>query len=438
MAYTTSRNPFHDYRSSAIYMVTVCKEARIPVFSRVCGGKDFPAPKPGVMYSHIGRAISDQIRNLPSRFPEVRIQQYVIMPDHVHLVVHVLRRTDWHLGDMIANFKVAVGKQAGITGLFTPNFHDRILRKQDSLSVMINYVKSNPERFLIKKEKPEYFTNTQVFELWGQTFTAYGNFLLLGNPTRTAVKVSRKFTDEQVDAIRRDCEETVRSGGVLVSPFIHPKEKEIFRRGVETDANFILLIRNELKPRFKPMGMLFKLCSQGRLLIIGPQIDGLKPKLCKEEAEILNGLSRRFASEELPPLSLRSLTTEEWEARHLQLNKQRAQQAQKPEPKPRAEARPEPRAEARPKPRAEARPISERSGGKALGPRAEARPISERSGGKALSVKGEALASGYCEALASGQCEALASGYCEALASGLSEESEASGLSGKNKKKNQN
>lgn len=357
MAYTTSRNPFHDYHSAANYLVTIGKQASAPAFSRVCGGKDFPAPRPGVAYYPLGRSIANQLKALPAKFPDFSLEQYIIMPDHVHLVIDVHKRTDWHLGDLVANLKVAVNAETGLNDIFTDNYHDRILRKQDSLKVMINYVKSNPERFIIKKDHPEYFTNPQLLILWDKPYVCYGNFLLLRNPNRSCVKISRSYTAEQLNALTREWDETTRCNGVLISPFISKAEKAIFSREDEAGANFILITRDELRPRFKPQGKLFRLCAEGRLLIVSTNKEALGEKISRAEAVEMNELAARLAAEQLPEqLSLKPLRADEWKEAHLRQNAANASR------KPRAEARPdEPRAKARPnEPRAEARPSFER------------------------------------------------------------------------------
>lgn len=63
---------------------------------------------------------------------------------------------------------------------------------------------------------------------------------------------------------------TAANGGVLVSPFISKREKEVRTEAAELDGKFILVTNSPFKEREKPSGKDFELCSIGRMLIISP------------------------------------------------------------------------------------------------------------------------------------------------------------------------
>lgn len=63
---------------------------------------------------------------------------------------------------------------------------------------------------------------------------------------------------------------TAANGGVLVSPFISKKEKNIRAEATELDGKFILITNAPFKEREKPSGKDFELCAKGRMLIIAP------------------------------------------------------------------------------------------------------------------------------------------------------------------------
>ena len=64
----SKRLPFYDYRSSGAYFITVCTERRQRVL-------EIPM---------IRSALLEKWEEIPERFPEVRVDVFVIMPDHVH------------------------------------------------------------------------------------------------------------------------------------------------------------------------------------------------------------------------------------------------------------------------------------------------------------------------------------------------------------------
>ena len=306
MEYSNSRNPYHDYTSKSIYLVTINKGEGIPDFSRCYDDPSHMNRRyPGVVASDVGEAIKNGLRKIEEKFPFTRKNSYIIMPDHVHFILEYLEDADVKLGDIIANFKTGIRHELKLPGVFAPGFHDRILRHKGQLNRMRNYVMDNPRRRVIMRNNKEYFGRPQILNLWGEEYTVYGNFLLLRDPVISTVRESSKFSDKQRKALRAEWDETIRSNGVLVSPFIHPAENEIRKKGMEGGASIIHIIRDEIGERYKPSGVEFDLCAEGRLLIISTEKAKWQPDLSKNEAMAMNDLAARLGSKTLPPLLLR-------------------------------------------------------------------------------------------------------------------------------------
>jgi hypothetical protein len=170
---------------------------------------------------------------------------------------------------------------------------------------MIDYVKDNPKRWLIRREHPDFFCSGRVLQIGEQTFPVYGNFLLLRNPTRAAVRISRSYSEDKLRELHRHWEEIIRSNGVLISPFISEKEKAVRELAISEGGNIILLTREEITERYKPSGRLFDLCQQGRLLIMSIWKPGLKSMVSRSEALFMNDLAARIAADATLPLMLK-------------------------------------------------------------------------------------------------------------------------------------
>lgn len=312
MTYTNSRNPHHNYRSKSAYLVTLKKRPGVADFSTLMGTRSNPARMPGVKYSHIGWAIINALMKIPEGLAHCQILQYIIMPDHIHFVVNIREDVDYHLGDLVNALKREVfhtlkaeGSLApdATLGVFEDGYHDRIKIRAEQLRFMIDYVKDNPRRLVIKREHPEFFGRALAVEIQEESLMLYGNFLLLSNPCRSAVRVSSKFSAEELEQRNREWDETIRSNGVLVSPFISPKEKEIKEKGLANGASLILITREKIGERFKPPGQLFDLCAAGRLLIVSTQKAAFLPRLSREEALAMNALAKKLASTAPPSLA---------------------------------------------------------------------------------------------------------------------------------------
>lgn len=105
----------------------------------------------------------------------------------------------------------------------------------------------------------------------GVACQAYGNIHLLDNPFKDQVIVHRADNDEAYSANRERWLYTAGNGGVLVSPFISKREKEIRKEAELLGSRFILITNRPLGEREKPSSKDFDFCVQGRMLIITPQ-----------------------------------------------------------------------------------------------------------------------------------------------------------------------
>jgi hypothetical protein len=82
------RRKGHDYRQG-VYFVTITAAGRQPLFGEVRNGV--------VWLSAAGALIADVWMHLPIHFPSVRLDAFVVMPDHFHGIL-VLGEVDWWEG----------------------------------------------------------------------------------------------------------------------------------------------------------------------------------------------------------------------------------------------------------------------------------------------------------------------------------------------------
>lgn len=304
------RASWHDYTSRCYYMITFNKSEEAPIFSEITGSIVNNNVSVFNNLNAIGELIRRAILDLPVSFPHVEICNYCIMPDHVHLVMFVREKTDIHLGRIVRKLKSdstgAYKKQypdsqiaLNNLSLFHKGFNDKIVMKTGQLATFKRYVKDNPRRFLLKSRYNEFFTRSGRIKIAGKEFSIFGNFLLLRHPVRECVRVSSKFSQEEMQSRQRSWEEAIRGCGVLVSPFISKEEKKIRDNGIERGASIIRIVENGFPERYKPEGKEFELCSEGRLLLIAPaEYNTRKESLRREVCLEMNSLAEFIATEE--------------------------------------------------------------------------------------------------------------------------------------------
>ncbi|MEX0787318.1 MAG: hypothetical protein WD040_00825, partial [Anaerolineales bacterium] len=77
-----------DYGQPGAYFVTICTQGRACVLSDIVLGEVYLRP--------LGEVVDECWRNIPIHFPHVTLDLHVVMPDHIHGILHFIGRgTPW-------------------------------------------------------------------------------------------------------------------------------------------------------------------------------------------------------------------------------------------------------------------------------------------------------------------------------------------------------
>lgn len=224
----------------------------------------------------VGRLVQQELNGIHTFYEQVKIGQYQIMPDHLHAMVHVVRALPEGvtLQRVIRGFKIGLDRKCreafgeASYQVFQKGMYDSLIFDQVHLAREVAYVRDNVRRYRMRKANAQLFQESQPVmtlsdgvKLWG-----VGNVFLLEHPRRMRVQFSRSLTEEQWHGLQEDLTWYLEQGYVFVSPFISPYEKRVLQEVIARGGRAIRLTHTYFGERYKPMGQLFDLCCEGRLL----------------------------------------------------------------------------------------------------------------------------------------------------------------------------
>lgn len=145
----------HDYRLPGAYFITVCTHGREPLFGRLVAGE--------MQRNAAGHLLQRFWDEIPVHFPQTALDEFIIMPDHIHGIVHI-RMPDAAsdtgnegaasraptLGIIMRRFKscsaIALNRLTGRAGrpLWQRDYWERIIRHDDELRAIRRYIRNNP------------------------------------------------------------------------------------------------------------------------------------------------------------------------------------------------------------------------------------------------------------------------------------------------------
>lgn len=298
------RSFHHDYHAPFIYHIILKKARGCELFGLVEGDARISPGKAGcarIKETGLGKIIAKAIIHLPFEYPVIKLYQFCVMPDHVHLLLQVLFKTDKHLDFYIDRLKAWITEKYTANNpsgagkeIFEPGYCDKPLYDNRSLDRLFRYIRENPHRLGVRKQFPHFFERIRQLKIGDEMCEAYGNVFLLRNPDKEAVKISRSFTAEMLKQKESAWLSASARGTILVSPFISSKEKSVRTKAEEMGAKIILITHETFPERFKPHAHDFALCAEGRLLIISlglPSGATLTRSLCNRMNSLAQFLS---------------------------------------------------------------------------------------------------------------------------------------------------
>lgn len=138
-----------DYRTTGSYFVTICTKNKQKLLGMVKEGK-MSYDSPYVELSQIGKKVEQSIRYIGLSNSEINVDHYVVMPNHVHLLLSLT--SNGNVGNIsipqvIGKFKSYTTRQYGEI-LWQRSFHDHIVRSKRAYEVLWNYIDGNPAKWL--------------------------------------------------------------------------------------------------------------------------------------------------------------------------------------------------------------------------------------------------------------------------------------------------
>ncbi len=142
-----------DYSSVGAYFVTICTQDKRCVLSHIVGRGLAPAEIKCTKYGEIAK---EQLLLLEQRYGCLKIDKYVIMPNHIHIIFVLENDTAGAsprptIMDIVCAYKsltVRECKKNGFSGkLFQDSFYDHIIRGREDYDEITKYIYDNPVRW---------------------------------------------------------------------------------------------------------------------------------------------------------------------------------------------------------------------------------------------------------------------------------------------------
>ena len=289
--YKHLRNKRIDY-SRGRFFITMQVEHNQSILGTIVGEE--------CILNELGHVVRNELINLPQKYPELELGEFIVMPNHLHAIFTIRERTTNkknHLGFLVGRFKGSstflygklkrAGKAHDIGGhLWQIDYWEDLISSAAELLHYERYIRSNPKNWSRDR--------------WGAV-TAYmqGNKALLDLPRRAFV-ASEGFSTANLKPHRFLCSRhgtsvPTHQNMPLISTFTSSQEREVLRRVLTKKQCIIHVCPQGIPTEQELTPEQLQALAENRILFLSPQPSG--SRLNKQVATWCNEYVLRHASD---------------------------------------------------------------------------------------------------------------------------------------------
>lgn len=150
------------YNKTGMYFVTICTKGRSPCLGKIVWNESDMVGTACCVLSEIGKVVQKYMCNISMFYPNTVVDTFVIMPDHVHLLLWFQEDTflskkenakspsaNTKLVNIIRSCKTLVTKELGYS-IWQTSFYDSIVWNIDEMKNIQRYILQNPARWAMR------------------------------------------------------------------------------------------------------------------------------------------------------------------------------------------------------------------------------------------------------------------------------------------------
>lgn len=135
----------YDYSKEGMYFITICTKNRAEILGKI---KNINL----IELTREGRIVQMYLEEIENIFENIVVDEYVIMPNHIHMIITIVRKGNSNISKIMQQYKGYVSKKIGYS-IWQKLFYEHIIRNEKEYYRVKKYIQSN----IINWEKDKYY-----------------------------------------------------------------------------------------------------------------------------------------------------------------------------------------------------------------------------------------------------------------------------------------
>lgn len=145
-----------DYAAHYYYFITICCKDKRHLFGKVVGAAYMPPVQ--VCLNETVKIAERNLLAIEKHKPQAKIEKYVIMPNHLHMILSIGCQDEVPAGGIYAaptvsgimnSYKASVSRDVGFP-VWQRSFYDHIIHNQHDFEEIWQYIDQNPLQWVLE------------------------------------------------------------------------------------------------------------------------------------------------------------------------------------------------------------------------------------------------------------------------------------------------
>ena len=134
----------YDYSEGNMYFITICVKDRLEMLGKII--------EDNIKSTKEGNIVKQNINKIEQIYKNTIIDEYVIMPNHIHILLLINYKSSVTISKIIKHFKTNITREIEYS-IWQKSFYEHIIRNEKEYLKIKEYIKNN----VINWRKDKYF-----------------------------------------------------------------------------------------------------------------------------------------------------------------------------------------------------------------------------------------------------------------------------------------
>lgn len=134
----------YDYSEENMYFITICVKNRLEMLGEII--------EDNIKLTKQGNIVKQNINKIEQIYRNIMIDEYVIMPNHIHILILINYKNNLTISKIIKHLKTNITREIKYS-IWQKSFYEHIIRNEKEYIRIKEYIKNN----VINWKKDKYF-----------------------------------------------------------------------------------------------------------------------------------------------------------------------------------------------------------------------------------------------------------------------------------------